>query len=117
MRERSLGSKRLLRLMGGFGWSLGLGKLGNTIARMLRGCGSPLWGIDAAEGGVGFVFDPFLRVFGIWAIPYCVLLVFPREKTVLPSLPLVLVFVLVSSLGICFTFGLSSGHIVWACLR
>ena len=38
------------------------------------------------------------------------------KETILPSLPLVLVFVLVPTLAISLAFGLFLGQVVWACL-
>ena len=43
--------------------------------------------------------------------------VFSIEETILPSLPLVLIFVLVSTLAISLAFGLFVGRVVWDYLR
>ena len=62
-------------------------------------------------------FDPFLGLLGIWAVLGCVPFVFSMKEIILPSLPLVLVSVLVPTLAISLAFGLFLGRIVWDCLR
>ena len=62
-------------------------------------------------------FDHFLGLLGIWAIPGDVPFVFSMEETILPSLPLLLVSILVPTLVISLAYGLFLRHTVWVCLR
>jgi len=80
------------------------------MVHLSRGLLWQRWGVSSA-------FYPFLSFFGIWAVPSYVPFVFSMNETVLPWLPLVLVFVPISTLAISLAFGLSVGRIVWACLR
>jgi len=62
-------------------------------------------------------FDPFLGLLGIWTIPGDVPFVFSIEEIILPSLPLVLVSILIPALANSLAFGLFLRRAVWACLR
>ena len=61
-------------------------------------------------------FDPFLGLLGVWAVPSYVPFVFSMKEIILPSLPLILVFVPIPTLAISLAFGLSQGHVVLAYL-
>ena len=63
------------------------------------------------------IFYPFLGLLGIWTIPGDVPFVFSIEEIILPSLPLVLVSILIPALANSLAFGLFLRRAVWACLR
>ena len=61
--------------------------------------------------------DPFLGLLCVWAVPGYVPFVFSKKETILPSLPLILVSVLIPPLAISLAFKWSQGRVVLACLR
>ena len=63
------------------------------------------------------MFDPLLGLLNIRAVPGDVPLIFSMKEAVLPSLPLVLVSILVPALAISLAFGLFLRRVVWACLH
>jgi len=62
-------------------------------------------------------FDSFLGLLGIWTIPSDVPLILSMKETVLPSLPLVLVSIIVLAFTIFLAFELFLRRTIWACLR
>ena len=75
------------------------------------------WGLLLRRLLICSAFNPFLGLLGIWTIPSDVPLILSMKETVLPSLPLVLVSILVPALTIFLTFRLFLRRTIWACLR
>ena len=75
------------------------------------------WGLLLRRLLICSAFNPFLGLLGIWTIPSDVPLILSMKETVLPSLPLVLVSIPVSTLAISLAFGLFLRRTIWACLH